>query len=113
MRGADSVTRTSFGPIDVWYWGLDPCPDTDLTVTVSRVVRDTNGSVPAARVAALLQSDPAALTRLLPPFGAVAASGRQVTMVADSMGFQQLFHSVQGADLTPLLSSSSLVAGRP
>ena len=90
MQDLDSVSRSSFGPIDVWYWGLDPYPDKDLTVAVSRVVRDTNGSVPAGRVAALLRSDPAALTRLLPPFGAVAGSSRQVMVVADSMGVPAL-----------------------
>jgi asparagine synthase (glutamine-hydrolysing) len=111
MQGLDSVSRSSFGPIDVWYWGLDPYPDKDLAVAVSRVVRDTNGSVSAGRVAALLRSDPAALMRLLPPFGAVAGSSRQVMVVADSMGFQHFFHTIQGSELTPLLSSSSLVAG--
>ena len=100
------------GAIDFCHWDLDPVPGAELTLMVSRVVRDTNGSVPAARVAALLQSDPSALTRLLPPFGAISASGRQARMVADSMGFQHLFHSPPDSKLAQLLSSSSLVAGR-
>ena len=104
--------HSSSGPIDFWSWGLDPLPGDDLAVTVSRVVRDTRGSVPADRVAALLRSDPAALTRLLPPFGAVSVRGEQVTAVADSMGFQHLFHTAPGQGPAPLLSSSCLVAGR-
>lgn len=111
--GPGAATHSSFGPIDVWHWGLEPASGEDLTFTVSRVVRETNGAVPVARVATLLQSDPFSLTRLLPPFGGVAASGRQVSMVADSMGFQHLFYSAQDSGLTPLLSSSSLVAREP
>jgi asparagine synthase (glutamine-hydrolysing) len=107
---ADAVSR-AFGSIELRHWGLTPEPGANLDLTVSRVVRTKEGSVPTARVAALLHSDPAALTRLLPPFGAVAARGREVTMVADSMGFQHLFHSVHGCGLPPLLSSSSLAAG--
>jgi asparagine synthase (glutamine-hydrolysing) len=107
-----TVSRDAFGAIDFWRWGLEPLPGKDLALIVSRVVRDTNGSVPAARVVSLLQSDPSALARLLPPFGAVSAIGRQVRMVADSMGFQHLFYSPPDAKQAQLLSSSSLVAGR-
>jgi len=109
-HGADAVSR-AFGSIELHHWGLTPVPGANLELTISRVVRTKDGSVPPARVAALLHSDPAALTRLLPPFGAVAANGREVRMVADSMGFQQLFHSIRGSRLPPLLSSSSLAAG--
>jgi asparagine synthase (glutamine-hydrolysing) len=104
--------QSALGAIHLCHWDLALVPGAELTLMVSRVVRDTNGSVPAARVAALLQSDPFVLTRLLPPFGAVSASGRQVRMVADSMGFQHFFHSIPGSALTPLLTSSCLVAGQ-
>lgn len=110
-RGVDSsVTHSSFEPIDVRHWGLEPAPGEDLTLTVSRVVRETQGAVPIARIGAQLQADPVVLTHLLPPFGAVAATDAQATMVADSMGFQHLFHSAGGSALPPFLASSCLVA---
>lgn len=109
IEGVDQIDHTSLGTIDFWYWGLAPGPGHALTVTVSRVVRDRNGSASADRIAQLMSSDPASLTTLLPPFGAVAGSGHQVVMVADSMGFQHLFHHAAGP--RPLMSSSSLAAG--
>jgi asparagine synthase (glutamine-hydrolysing) len=112
LDDADFVSLSSLGSIDLWYWGLDPVPRADLTLMVSRVVRDAHGSVSDARVAALLQSDPMELTRLLPPFGAVGARDRKAIMVADSMGFQHLFHSAPDSGHAPILSSSCLVAGR-
>jgi len=67
--------------------------------------------VPAAEITAAMHGAPESLTRLSPPFAAVAGDSRGVTMVADSMGFQHLFHSPPGAARMPLLSSSALVAG--
>lgn len=107
----DCGARSSFGTVQVWHSGLEQVPSPNLTLTVSRVVRDATGAVPAERIAALLRSDPVALTRLLPPFAAMTAGIDGVTMVADSMGFRHLFHSAPGAGARPLASSSSLVAG--
>lgn len=111
-RGVDgSVSRSSSESLDVWYWGLEPSAGEDLTLTVSRVVRGAQGAVPSAWIATQLRSDPAGLAQLLPPFGAVATTGDRATMVADSMGFQHLFHTADGASLPPFLASSCLVAG--
>ena len=97
--------------VTLWQWGLPPAGDDSSTFTVSKVARDSDGAVPASTIASLMRSDPAALTSLLPPFGAVDAADGGVTMVADSMGFQPLFHS----DTTgprPVMSSSCLIAAR-
>lgn len=109
---AGSVWRRTFGPIDFWHWGRRPMPLPDLTLGLSRVMRDTVGMISPQHIAASLSSNPRALTRLLPPFAAVAAHDHEVTMVADSMGFRHLFHSAAGFGVRPLLTSSSLMAGR-
>lgn len=97
--------------VTLWQWGLQSAGGDGSTFTVSRVVRDTDGVVPGSRIASLMRSDPDALRSLLPPFGAVSADGGRVTMVADSMGFQHLFHS-SGPATRPVMSSSCLMAAR-
>ncbi|WP_130177286.1 hypothetical protein [Cryobacterium sp. SO1] len=58
-----------------------------------------------------MRQNPGGLTRLLPPFAAVRGDERGVTMVADSMGFRQLYHSTPDAVGAPVLSTSALFAG--
>ena len=112
VRWPEPVTHHMAGPVDLWFWGLEAAPGPDLTLTVSRVARDTGGAVPATHVATMMRSHPAALTRLLPPFAAVSAGAGGVTMVADSLGFQHLFHAAPDSRAVPLLSSSCLLAAR-
>ena len=107
----DSRAMSADGSFAVWHWGLAKAFGDRPTFTISRVVRDTDGRVPHQRVAHLMRSDPGALTRLLPPFGAVSALDDRVTMVADSMGFQPLFHTPILAP-NPVMSSSCLLAAR-
>ncbi len=59
-----------------------------------------------------MRLDPSELSRLLPPFGAMMADKDIVTMVADSMGFRQLFHSTPGEVGLGVMSTSGLLAGR-
>lgn len=60
-----------------------------------------------------MKADPASLGDLLPPFGAAAGDVDGVRVVADSMGFQQLFHSADAAGGgRSVVSSSALVAAR-
>lgn len=94
----------------VTTWGLEPTPGDPAFHTLSRVLRDAGGTVPAERVAALMSADPAALTHLLPPFAAVRADGGAVTAVADSMGFRPLYHSSPGVEGTAVLSTSAMAA---
>ena len=107
----DSRAMSADGSFAVWHWGLAKAFGDRPTFTISRVVRDTDGRVPDQRLAHLMRSDPDALTRLLPPFGAVSALDDRVTMVADSMGFQPLFHTPIAAP-NPVMSSSCLLAAR-
>ncbi|TQL40464.1 asparagine synthase (glutamine-hydrolysing) [Homoserinimonas aerilata] len=106
-----AVSMASCGPVSLASWGLDslgPAP----AFALSRVIRSDRGAVAPAEIVDAMRDDPAALTRLLPPFAAVAGDERGVTMVADSMGFRQLFHSAPDASGTPVLSTSALLAGR-
>lgn len=111
-RGARPVCCSNLGSVNVWYWGLEQVPGPGLTLCASRVIRDKGGRVPTEIVSAMMQSDPSSLTRLLPPFAAVTAGDHGATMVADSMGFRHLFHSVADSEGPRLMSSSSLVAGK-
>src|SRR5687768_1683506 len=108
VHKVDGVSRSSFGSIELRHWGLDSAPGPELALVVSGLVRNAEGSVAAERIGSLLRSDPVALTRLLPPFAAVAVMDQGVTAVADSLGFQHLFHTDGGR--VPLLASSILVA---
>ena len=103
--------RRETGPPVLHQWGLSPLVGDEQAATVSRVVRAADGAVPPARVADLLRRDPTALARLLPPFGAFGTEAGRVRMIADSMGFQPLFHTTPGARVG-VLSSSALVSGR-
>ncbi|MCR2764196.1 hypothetical protein NQ152_11850 [Microbacterium sp. zg.B48] len=105
------VTRVVCGPAALDHWGLRAAPDPHPVLAVSRVVRRAGGGVSEGDVAELMRADPHALSRLLPPFGAVGADRSGVTMVADSLGFQHLFHSQTGRTRAGVLSSSALRAG--
>lgn len=107
-RAESSTTR--FGPATLTSWGLQPVPGSD-TLLLSRVVRDVDGAVSGKTVAERMQEDPSELSRLLPPFAAATGDERGVRMVADSMGFRQLFHSEPGTAGESVLSTSALLAG--
>ncbi|MDR7191205.1 MULTISPECIES: asparagine synthase-related protein [Microbacterium] len=79
---------------------------------LSRTARRADGRVAHADIVALLRHRPDALTRLLPPFGALGASPEGAEAVADSMGFQHIFHSDPGEGTVPLVSTSALLAAR-
>jgi len=95
-------------------WNLEPLAGTtdgDRAFVLSRIARRTGGRVADEEIVACLHRRPGDLAALLPPFGAVSGSGRSVQAVADSMGFQHLFHSEPGSS-PGMISSSALVAGR-
>lgn len=98
------------GRAHVTTWGR--LGDAGPAWLLSAVRRTADGAVGPEAVAAQLQTDPFALTRLLPPFAAVRDGDDGVTMVADAMGFRPLFHSTPGAAGSAVLSSSALVAAR-
>lgn len=109
--GADvDVVELDAGAVRLAHWGLGPLVG-GSTLVLSRVVRRADGTVGVAEIAESMVRDPAALTRLLPPFAAAGASADAVTLVADSMGFRQLFHSDPGIDGPGILSTSALLAG--
>lgn len=104
------------GAAALTHWGLPSIPGSasGTTFVLSRVTRDPQGAVSDAAISRAMSTDPASLTRLLPPFAAVRGDEHGVTMVADSMGFRQLFHSTpETADAVgpPVLSTSALIAG--
>ena len=105
------VTTSGCGAVNLTSWGLASLSEQSPTFALSRVARTAHGRVLPAEVAERISRDPATLTCLLPPFAAVRGAAEGVTMVADSMGFRQLYHSSPGADGHPVLSTSALLAG--
>ncbi|SFN70866.1 hypothetical protein [Mycetocola miduiensis] len=105
------VTTTACGDMSLASWGLTSLTMQDPTFALSRVARTERGDVSGARIADAMRSDPAWLKALLPPFAAVRGAETGVTMVADSMGFRQLYHSSPNATGRPALSTSALLAG--
>jgi len=97
--------------VSIIFWGVASPPPADEAVALSRVVRRAGGAVPPGEVTDLMRRDPAALTALLPPFGAVVAGPDGVRMVADSLGFQHLFHSEPGRTTRAVMASPALRAG--
>ncbi|WP_153503477.1 asparagine synthase-related protein [Cumulibacter manganitolerans] len=100
------------GPARLWSTPAAESSVPENTVVLSKVCRDTRGTVPLAEIDEQLRRSPQDLVRLQPPFGAVHADGAGVTMVADSMGFQQLFHTDPEGSGAPVMSSSALLAGQ-
>lgn len=107
----DGITTAVKGPVKLASWGLDSLSPSTPTLALSRVRRAEGGEVSPAEIVEGMRHDPAILTRLLPPFAAVRGDERGVTMVADSMGFRQLFHSTPDAPGAAALSTSALFAG--
>lgn len=105
------VTTTVCGATSLASWGLATLTPQSPTFVLSRVARTERGEIPPAEIAEGMRHDPASLTALLPPFAAVRGEETGVTMVADSMGFRQLYHSASTAAGRPVLSTSALFAG--
>lgn len=108
---SDALDARACGPTTLATWGLASLTSSHTTLVLSRVTRTAHGEVPPGELARRMSDDPAGLTELLPPFAAVRGDERGVMMVADSMGFRQLYHSTPGTDGVPVLSSSALMAG--
>ena len=109
-RSLEGSVETAAGSARLAYWGLRPV-DGSAAIVLSRVSRRTAGAVPDREVAELVATDPGSLSRLLPPFAAQGVRDGGVVVVADSMGFRQVFHSDPAAAGTGVLSTSALLAG--
>jgi asparagine synthase (glutamine-hydrolysing) len=99
------------GPASLASWGLASLTNPAPTLVLSRVARTAHGQVPPAQIAEGMRTNPVTLTGLLPPFASVRGAETGVIMVADSMGFRQLYHSTPNAPGRPVLSTSALFAG--
>jgi asparagine synthase (glutamine-hydrolysing) len=99
------------GPVTLVTWGVEAVPGDPDAFALSRVLRDADGAVAVETAAERMRVDPRSVTGMLPPFAAVAAGESSVTMVADSMGFRQLFHSGASDARDGVLSTSALLAG--
>lgn len=103
---ADAV-RTRHGAVGLWHWGLDSLA-ADPVLSLSRVRRRSeSGHVSDGDIVTAMRRDPRELTGLLPPFAAARGDEGGVSMVADGVGFRQLYY---GADAR-VMSTSAVVAG--
>lgn len=108
----NGVSTTGCDQVSTAYWGLDTIAAGSFELALSPVLRTSAGRVAPSSVAKHLAQDPAALTGLLPPFAAARMSGSEMIMVADSMGFRQLYHTEPGSPGAPALATSAVVAAR-
>ena len=107
----EGVTTTAHGAATLATWGLAaPGPSTQ-TMALSSVIRTGRGAVAPEEICEGMRDNPQGLTRLLPPFAAVRGDAHGVTMVADAMGFRQLYHSSPDSAGAHVLSTSALLAG--
>lgn len=106
-----SIDTPAYGPVTLAHWGLSPLAEDTGTIVLSRVMRTERGTVSPDAIAAAMRDDPTKLTQLLPPFAAVRRDSEGVTMVADSMGFRQLYHGTDNASNIRILSTSALLSG--
>lgn len=111
LGGRADVTSTTCGATSMASWGLALLTTPAPTLVLSRVLRTTTGAVAPAEIAEKMRRSPGTLTSLLPPFAAVQGSPAGVSMVADSMGFRQLYHSAPDAAGRPVLATSAMLAG--
>jgi len=109
---AGSDARVACGPVSLAHWGLASVAEDPGAFLLSRVVRTRDGAVASADIASELASRPADLGRLLPPFAAVRSDATGVTMVADSMGLRQLYHSDSEGKGEAVMSTSATLAAR-
>ncbi|WP_345801196.1 asparagine synthase-related protein [Microbacterium sp. AZCO] len=111
MPAVPAARVAACGPVLACSWGVGRLDGAQPPVLVlSRVVRTARGPVSAAAIESA-RSFPAALSALAPPFGAAFGDGAGVTMVADSMGLRQLYHSAPGRPGAAALSTSALLVG--
>lgn len=108
----DGISTAGCGQVDVAYWGLHALAEGSLELALSPVLRTSTGTMAPSVIVEQLSQDPAALTALLPPFAAARFSGPEMIMVADSMGFRQVYHTAPSGAGTPALGTSALVAAR-
>lgn len=92
-------------------WGETSARDFG-TMLLSPVRRRLGGVVPDAVIDREMREHPGSLGDMLPPFAAVQVDTDRVTMVADSMGFGQLYHSEPGRPGPGVMSSSAVAAAR-
>lgn len=102
------ATVVDLNPIRFAHWGVIPLAEEPTVLPLSRIVRTTSGIVPDGELVSAMRADPEGLMTLLPPFAAVAAESDRVRMLADSMGFRQLYHTDPGATGEAAISTSAL-----
>lgn len=102
------ATVTQHGSVRLTAWSSPPIGDGPVLV-LSPVQRTTaSGRVPHREIAEEVTIDPEGFAqKMLPPFAAAIGDGSGVTMVADAVGFRQLYHGTR----LPLMSTSALLAG--
>lgn len=108
---AQPVAREVCGPAELAHWGVPLHASDGVTLPLTRVMRTESGTVPPEAIVTAMREDPAKLSSLLPPFAAVRGDESGVTMVADSMGFRQLYHGDGGSEANSALSTSAILSG--
>lgn len=103
----EGAATSRHGAASLAYWDLNPiAPDPVLSLSPVQW-RASAGLVPDVDVVDAMRSDPSQLASLLPPFAAVSGNASGIYMVADWVGYRQLYYGVR----KPMMSTSALLAG--
>lgn len=110
----DGAAHERFEAISLSLWGrpaVDDGHEGRRTFVVSRVARRRDGALDGGEIADAMAVDPALLHDLLPPFGAIQASGGTLRFSGDWMGFEHVF-AHDGPGSVMLSTSALLIAER-
>lgn len=108
LEAPPNATVVDCGAVKLAYWDLTSLTPGLPVLALSRIARTTSGTVPMQQLVDDIRLDPSRLVALLPPLAMVAATDNGVRMLADSMGFRQLYHTDPGAPGQGCMSTSAL-----
>lgn len=103
------ATSPDCGDINFAHWGLNSLTTGHPVFALSQIRRTASGAISDDDLVDGLRRGPDQMMALLPPFGAVVAEDSRAVMVADSMGFRQLYHTDPGLPGAAGLSTSALI----
>lgn len=108
LEAEPRATVVECGAVRLAYWGLTSLSAQAPVLPLSRIVRTTSGALSGQQLIDGARSRPEELMTLLPPFALATGDTHGVRMLADSMGFRQLYHTDPGAPGRAVMSTTAL-----
>lgn len=112
LQAPYTATVVNCGPVRLAYWGISSLTETEPLLALSGIMRTASGAVPPNELVERADSRPEGLMALLPPFALAKGNDSSVFMLADSMGFRQLYHTRRDGPGPDVMSTSALSVAR-